>query len=238
MRVSRAWVALVASAVGVVTACSPGDVELQATPPVTTSTDSTASSTDPVGTTPHAETSTDSTTYGDGDTLSREEWALMYWMGEGDAPPVIREVSREEQLEVEAACLIDRGFPVFGDADGRGMRSEAGSADQAEVYFIAFYECQAQYPLEPKYYQPYNDAQLTAWYEHLIDETTPCLTAQGYTVTEPAPSVEVWINGYRTGTSDWWHPVFDAVSEALQNDIHDVCPTQPDNFFDLATPVD
>lgn len=237
MRISYAGLALAIPVAVFLTACSPGNDEPESVPSAGLSVDGT----DLASTTPDSGLLEDSAAYADGDTMSREEWALMSWFGDGDPPPLptlIREVGYEEELEVLASCLTDRGFPVVWDEDGNGMRSEAGSAEQSEAFSVAYYECRAQYPLEPKYYQPYNDAQLTAWYRHLVGDATECLASQGYVVTERPPSQETWISHYRSGEYGLWHPFFDAVPEAELNDIDDTCPMQPDNFFDLATPVD
>lgn len=135
-------------------------------------------------------------------------------------------------------CLTDAGFPVVMDADGRGWSFRA-PAGQDEAFARAEFECHARYPREPKYYQPYILAQLRAWYQHLAGHTIACLARQGYEVTEQPPSEDVWVAGYVDGAAGLWNPFFDsAVPHGAVDSVMDTCPVRPDDFFELATPVD
>lgn len=178
----------------------------------------------------------------DPEALSREDWLVRFWHGEGEAPPlpeVVRHVTPDDQMTAWAQCLIDStGFPVELSEDGRsyGLREgESIPASQVQSWHEAEYLCMAAYPLEPKYYQPYNDAQLHAWYDHLTGEATRCITEQGHPVPQP-PSAQTWVDGYRSQVRPLWHPFHDAInSESEHNRVSLLCPLYPDNFFDLAS---
>lgn len=141
----------------------------------------------------------------------------------------------QEYAQVNAECLAEAGFPVELRADGQGWDGISLAPGQAQAFDEALYLCDASYPMEPKYYQPYNDDQLGAWYQHLATDTVDCLTSLGYIVTEQPPTEDVWIATYRAGAQGLWHPVFDSVPEAELGGVTQQCPNHPENFYDLAS---
>lgn len=171
--------------------------------------------------------------------VTREEWLKFGWMRDEappDLPPVIREVSIEESQQVWGDCLGTAGFPVTMDEDGQGFDSGSIPPDQAHAWDVAFYTCKAQYPLDPRVYQPYNQAQLELFYTHMVDIVAPCVAEQGYTVDQP-PSMETWIAAYRSGAEGRWHP-FNPIYDQNQVEIRRVeeaCPLMPETMYDLAS---
>lgn len=167
-------------------------------------------------------------------TMSRETWLSNYWQGEGDPPkplPVIREVTREESGEAQRVCMEEQGWiDVSKDPEVTEIHVPEG---QTQAYEVAWYQCNAQYPWAPKYYQPYNDKQLRALYDHSVGDLTACIKEQGHTVPDP-PSFEKFVADYRNQSPDRWD-AYGAVPAAKVNEVGKVCPMEPEGFFDLAT---
>ncbi|MGO0577290.1 hypothetical protein [Ornithinimicrobium panacihumi] len=117
---------------------------------------------------------------------------------------MIRTTTMEESTQVWGACMNDSGFPVALDAAG-GMSWSAATEAQQKDYETAMYLCVAQYPWDPKAYQPWNDAQLRALHAHQTGEVTDCLTRLGHPPPEP-PTLEKFSADYRNNVSPRWHP--------------------------------
>lgn len=167
--------------------------------------------------------------------MTREQWLAPKWQGEGSPPeplPVIREVTREEGLRVWTACMEEAGFP---NESPDGDYASTIPAGQQQAYHIASYQCDAQYPWEPKYYQRYNARQLKVLYEYQTGPLTECLSAQGWAPDAP-PSLEKFAQDYRADVVPRWFP-YDNVPEAERGGdrVEETCPLEPEGFFDLAT---
>ena len=175
-------------------------------------------------------------TPGQGETkpISREDWLAGKWLGEGDPPeplPVIRLVTPEEDLKVHTTCMEEAGFPNESPrADEYWATIPEG---QEQVYYETDFQCTAQYPLAPKYYQRYNQKQLDALYEYQTGPMTACLTEHNW-APEPAPSREKFIADYVGDISPRWFP-YGNVPENEQRSAERECPMTPEGFFDLAT---
>lgn len=142
-----------------------------------------------------------------------------------ELPPVIREVAPEEQTEVYISCMGEYGYVVRLD-EVSGGRVVEWDLDQAESYWTAGYMCAAQYPLTPKYYQPYNAEQLRMLYDWQLEEAIPCLEGLGFTITEEPPTFESFYGEYAmTGAVVWLAHRY--VDGEIQNDTQDLCPPRP-----------
>lgn len=103
---------------------------------------------------------------------------------------------------------------------------------QEESFNLAMFTCMAQYPLDPKYSATLTDDRLGVLYEYYVKTLTPCLEAQGYSVT-PAPSKSTFIDTYYDKT---WTPYVDlnnafVGTQAEWDRINGACPQWPENFF-------
>ena len=173
------------------------------------------------------------------ESVSRLEWLAYSWFYDDPPPPlpdVVRTTTPDDAADVWIGCMEDSGFPITVYEDG-GYGWEAPSPALAKDYDVAFYLCQAQYPPDPKYYQPWNVEQLEVLYAYQTGEVTDCLTELGYP-PPPPPSQEKFISDYRNRVSPrWW--VFDGVPEhdlSVFRQVELSCPIQPADLYDLATP--
>jgi hypothetical protein len=85
----------------------------------------------------------------------------------------------------------------------------------------------------PKFYQPYNVAQLTAMHAYQVGEMRQCLTDAGYPPDDP-PSLEKLISDWRNQVNPRWF-AYDNVPDARHPQIEKLCPLEPEGFYDLAT---
>ncbi len=167
--------------------------------------------------------------------MTREQWLAPKWHGDGPSPtplPVIREVTRAESLRVWISCMEEAGFPNESQGDDYVTTIPEG---QQQAHDIASFQCDAQYPLEPKYYQLYNACQLKALYEYQTGPLTDCLRAHGWTPDAP-PSLEKFAADYRADVSPRWWPYDNVPEDERGGDrLEKMCPLEPEGFFDLAT---
>lgn len=153
-----------------------------------------------------------------------EGW--LSWVAESrriDDPPeveVVRETRPEEIGELVAKCMQEQGFDAKAFPDG-SWETSAGPG-QGEAVAMAEYVCIAQYPLQPKFYQPYDDDKLRQSYDWHVNTTIPCLQDLGYTTPEP-PSVEVYIETYRARGEQWMAQT----AGDLPFETFDRCPPEP-----------
>jgi hypothetical protein len=147
---------------------------------------------------------------------------------------VERMITMDEWGAVIAACMNDLGFTSVKDSGDGGILSGDMHTSQAEAYDIGMYDCQARYPLDPKYSEPLTDDQLSLIYDYNVDELTPCAEALGYEIG-PAPSRQQFIETYDT---EPWLPLGDIIqSIAATGDGGDIqklleaCPDVPPNLY-------
>ncbi len=118
-------------------------------------------------------------------------------------------------------CLIDGDWPVTLNAEGDGFTVGSIPFDQRERFFEADRECMAEagpMPVAP----PPTPEEFTTLYDALL-AVAECLENEGYTI-DPAPSLEVFTDTYRTGP---WHPYLslpDDLSPAEWRRLERVCP--------------
>lgn len=144
-------------------------------------------------------------------------------------PPVTYVTASIEEGAVEGRawfrrytqCLIDGDWPVTLNAEGDGFTVGSIPFDQQERFFEADRECMAKAgpmpvapPPTPEEFATLNDALLAV---------AECLENEGYAI-DPAPSLEVFADTYRTGP---WHPYLslpDDLSPAEWRRLERVCP--------------
>lgn len=103
-----------------------------------------------------------------------------------------------------------------------GVGRRSGRPGQADAVALAEYVCIAQYPLQPQFYQPLDDARMRQSYDWHVTTTIPCLQNLGYTTPEP-PSLEVYIETYRATGEQW---IAQNVGD-LPFETFDQCPPVP-----------
>ena len=145
----------------------------------------------------------------------------------------IRYVQQNEWATIQADCMNAMGFLNVSETPDGGLASGTVPEAQAEAYQVASYVCDAEYPLDPKYSIPLTDDRIGVLYDYYVDELTPCLEKEGYSVT-PAPSESTFISSYRSGG---WTPYADintsfAGTQEEWYRINKVCPQWPADFYE------
>lgn len=147
---------------------------------------------------------------------------------------VERMITMDEWGAVIAGCMNDLGFTSVKDSGDGGILSGDMNPAQSESYDVGMYDCQARYPLDPKYSEPLTDDQLSLIYDYNVNELTPCAEALGYEIG-PAPSRQQFIESYET---DPWIPLADIIQNiAATGDGGDIeklleaCPDVPPNLY-------
>jgi hypothetical protein len=166
---------------------------------------------------------------------SDQAWGLVASKHPGAERPdveVIRVAQMDERPQLLATCMNEAGFPdVTVSADGGVMSGEV-SAEQSEAYDVAFYVCQTQYPLDPKYNEPLTDDQLSLLYEYYTGELSECLHGLGYTFSDP-PSKQSFIDSYTTAPwGPWYESVQQVTSDAEYDTLVRTCPQLPTNLYE------
>ena len=118
--------------------------------------------------------------------------------------PVVRRVQPAEWQSVFSDCLSDAG--IEGVSMNGGVLTFDGSQSGGELFGIAFYTCQKQYPtrVEEEYERTfYSEAQLGYLYDHWTVKTAPCFRLLGIPVAKP-PARDDFIEGFYFGLQ--WTP--------------------------------
>lgn len=161
-----------------------------------------------------------------------EAWAMVHDQFPDAIRPdvaVVRTVLPNEWNSAVADCLADQGFIVKVTPDG-GVESGEIKPSQQEPYAVAFYTCQASYPLDPIYLVPLNDEQLAFLYAYDRDTLAKCLENEGYQV--PArPSEQEFVQNYEQ-TGGW--AIYSMVTPGSADDwyaINKKCPQFPEGLY-------
>lgn len=155
-------------------------------------------------------------------------WASSRGIEDPPEVPIVRETRPEEMGELVADCVREQGFEARAFPDGSW--ETVGAPGQADAAALAEYVCIAQYPLQPQFYQPLDDARLHQSYDWHVNTTIPCLQSMGYTTPEP-PTVEVYVETYRATGEQWMAQHVGG----LPYESWDQCPPDPsaDELFPL-----
>lgn len=167
--------------------------------------------------------------------LTRAAWLAGLWQGEGEPPtplPVVRESNEQEYIPTVGRCMEDAGW--MDDGPSPELIGFTIPEDQTQVFWETYYQCYAQYPLAPKFYQPYNVAQLIALHAHQTGVARQCLIDAGFPPDEP-PSLDKFVSDWQNQVTPRWFP-YDNVPDAHIRKVESLCPLWPEGFYDLATP--
>lgn len=141
---------------------------------------------------------------------------------------VVRFTTLEDQTAVLVECLNEAGFAATQNESGQGIEFE-GIEAQAESYAMAYYTCQAEYPLDPLFRVPFTNAELEYLYYYTTGELTECVESHGYETTAP-PSLQSFVESYEQGAA--WSP-FEAVvglSQSEFDELRRACSQIPPGF--------
>lgn len=166
-----------------------------------------------------------------GETTEHSEFlsAFAAQHGLGDDLPeveVVRTVTPSESKQVVDECVADQGWAQLPDGTFQYP------TEQDRSFALAMYTCYASYPVDEAYAEPLSEAQWDAVYSYWVEETLPCLSAEGYDVPEP-PSRETFLS------NPTWSPDTPEVRAQVSNRVAtgelisheyvftDVCPVSP-----------
>ncbi|MDO5083260.1 MAG: hypothetical protein Q4D89_07660 [Arachnia propionica] len=166
-----------------------------------------------------------------------ERWALRADMLKHDEPensPVPEvELIRwtegpTEHWHAVAQCLTERGFPAEAKADARGVIFPNGGSpeEQDDALDIAWYVCQAEYSLDPRFHDDWNEDQLGVVYDYFTQYYIPCMKAHDQLVNEKdKPTRDVYVATYNDEDADPWWPY--PRDTAVPDDVSKACPELP-----------
>lgn len=142
---------------------------------------------------------------------------------------VVRLVTPEEWPEIVAQCVTESGFSAKATKDG-GISIDVENPAQEEAMWIANYVCKAQFPINPKYQQPLDEAQAKRLYRYFVKELTSCVESFGVLVDE-APTETVFLQNMET--EQGWHPYehVEDLGDSKTQDLLESCPQQPPASF-------
>ncbi|RRD05459.1 hypothetical protein EII34_06940 [Arachnia propionica] len=164
-----------------------------------------------------------------------ERWAArteyLKRLEPSDGPPgdvqLIRWVNgTKEYSETMAQCLTERGFPAEPDTLGVAFSSGSPPKEQEQSLDIAWYVCEAQYTLDPRFHGEYTDEQAGLLYDYFTQYYIPCMKAHDQPVNEKdKPTRDVYIATFSgTDSAPWW-----PYSETTvpPKDVAEACPELP-----------
>ncbi|RRD05460.1 hypothetical protein EII34_06945 [Arachnia propionica] len=132
-----------------------------------------------------------------------------------------------EHWTTVAQCLTERGFPAEAEVDSRGVIFPNGGSpeEQDDALEIAWYVCQAEYSLDPRYHDDWNEEQLGVVYDYFTQHYIPCMKAHDQPVNEKnKPTRDVYIATYNDEDADPWWPYPVAV---VPQHVKKACPELP-----------
>lgn len=136
----------------------------------------------------------------------QHNWDGLGLPGEPPDVDVVRIISPDEWGEVYYPCMEEQGFPSHTDQFGQvGIGFEREQHDDVK---LAGYVCDAKYPLDDKYFRPFDSEQLQLIYDWRVGTTIACLESFGG-VVPPAPSFEVFAAEYESTGYVLWSPISD-----------------------------
>lgn len=160
------------------------------------------------------------------------EWANVLARFPDAARPdvdIVRIIDSSEWATTVADCLSEDGFDATATVDG--SISYFGVPSQGDSYAVAFYTCEARYPVDPKYNAPLNESQLNFLYDYFLNDLKPCLEGEGYEVPS-APSRQTFLESY--AEDDGWSlykNVAGRVGPGELAELNKKCPQLPEGLY-------
>lgn len=106
--------------------------------------------------------------------------AEMYGIEDPPEVEVVRELDPRERGQALAECLQEHGFDGTVGSDG-SWGAEFPSA-QEEAFLLVSYTCEAQYPLLPVFYRPFDTEILERVYTYFEQDVAGCVEDAGWEV--------------------------------------------------------
>ncbi|WP_146076517.1 hypothetical protein [Rathayibacter sp. AY1A7] len=161
-------------------------------------------------------------------------WEAVSAQNPGIARPEVERVRVVKPAEWAGAmvgCLDAAGFAAEEIPDGGITSSEEIPTAQNGAYALALFECQAAYPVDPRYTIPLNTEQIDYLYSYYRDSLKPCIEGQGYEVPD-VPSREVFSENFDVdGGWDIYSTVISTASADEWYALKEKCPQFPDELY-------
>jgi hypothetical protein len=148
-----------------------------------------------------------------------------------DPPDValVRFVSVDDWPHIVSECITSAGFPVRISQGGVVLDGDVPD-EQADALNLAWYTCQAAYPVDQRTQEPLPRVRAEKQYDHLVDNVAPCVRAEGFDVPQ-APSLESWLDAYYTDGAAW--DPFTVVGEVAPEKLDAIYTSCPHDAADL-----
>ena len=159
--------------------------------------------------------------------------AASYELSDPPQVELVRWTTMTDYGPTKASCLQDAGFHAIGVGD-LVMYPDGISESQVSAWHAADYECEAKYSLNPKYTQPYTEAQWGILYDYWTQWLVPCEESLGLTPDAP-PTRETFVAQGLQGK--WaWNPAtqLNSVvqgSEEKTVQMQQTCPVYPTQYM-------
>lgn len=131
-----------------------------------------------------------------------------------------------------SGCMAERGWPDYFVAEsgfGYGYRAIQLATTDAEK--LDWYECFAAYPVDSQYTLG-SEAQFDVVYDYYQDSLIPCLTENGYPISD-APTREEFVTTWVGWTDPLfpfvWNPYHEYPALTQPSTITELCPPAPPN---------
>lgn len=151
-----------------------------------------------------------------------------------ESPPGVELIawaqSMGEHADLMAECLQEAGFPAVSNGVSGTYFDPGVPESQSDALDLAYYVCDAQYPIEPRYMQDWSQAQVGLVYDYWEEYFIPCMDAHGHTIDDShQPSREAYVAAFHTPERIGWWPNddFQRLSLDQQRVLKDVCPPYP-----------
>lgn len=162
--------------------------------------------------------------------LQEEAHAMAAGWGISEIPDVepVRIIDLHEWASVQSECLIAAGYPVEVHEDGEGLDLSQIEPEVIDEFNAERLRCEMTYPVDPKYYEPLSQSQLTRLYEYRSTTLIECMEEEGYIVSEEPPSEALFFE-LDGGWSPYEHV---SLTPAGYASLTQACPQGPDDLYD------
>ena len=156
--------------------------------------------------------------------------AAQYPLAVRPAIDRIRYVAPGDMPSAMAECLHTAGFEASVTTDAEGLGFTASSVKgQEEALAVAWYACEAQYPVDPEFTQPLTIDEIAFMYNYNVNTLLPCLRKLGYATSE-VPTLQRYQDTF--GTAKGWFPYADVypLGQEATDAASKACPQNPPGF--------
>jgi hypothetical protein len=138
-------------------------------------------------------------------------------------------INPDDWGDVVGQCMRDDGFPDVKVENGQvGWTSETG---QESALQLAFFVCEARFPIDPKYTRDLTDAQWGLLFDYYVTTLVPCLSTFGYEIPDP-PSRTAFIENHGAGDAAWAPYMFVDAGAENWDELNATCPQSDSSILD------